>query len=147
LLHRFFAKSVIDITPGQGNFGMACLKQRVGYFCLAFSEEHAEYLTRKFQAAALTFMAEEGTALYNPKCATAMSSKKPEKQNTKTAQKPKKQKIKEESCDDDPDKPPAKKGKKSQKKTRKKKGGAMDSDGDPQSSDDNISSSWDLSDD
>lgn len=69
-----FAKSVIDMTPGQGTFGEMCLRSRIGYFCIAMSDKHAEYLTCKLRLAALKFMAEEGCPLYNPRYATALGA-------------------------------------------------------------------------
>ena len=69
-----FAKSVIDMTLGQGTFGEMCLRSRIGYFCIAMSDKHAEYLTCKLRLAALKFMAEEGCALYNPRYATALGA-------------------------------------------------------------------------
>ena len=55
------------MTPGPGAFGEACLKSRVGYFCVALTEEHAAGLLQKFTSAVLRYMTEEGNPLYNPK--------------------------------------------------------------------------------
>ena len=58
-LVRYFGKSVVDLTPGAGIFGEACLKHRVGYFCVAMTEEHAKGLMQRFQNAALRFMCQD----------------------------------------------------------------------------------------
>lgn len=71
VLHRFFGKSVFDLTPGAGVFGEACVKNRIGYFCIAMTERHAVELEERFRLAALRFMCEESSPIYNPKCAEA----------------------------------------------------------------------------
>jgi hypothetical protein len=75
LIDRYFGRTVFDLTPGSGNFGEAALKNRVAYFCIAMTEEHATFLTEKFQFAALKYMVEEGSSIYNPKCAAALDMK------------------------------------------------------------------------
>ena len=75
LLHLYFVKSVIDLTPGSGIFGEAAIRNRCGYFCIAMSERHALELDKRFRLAALRFMCEEGCPVYNPKCAEAFGKR------------------------------------------------------------------------
>ncbi len=66
---KYFVRTVFDMTPGNGAFGEACIKNRVGYFCIALSEAHANALEKCFRAAVLRMMTEEGNPLYNAKAA------------------------------------------------------------------------------
>ena len=62
-----------------------CIKHRVGYFCVAFTEGHAQFLHKQFQASSLKYMADESSAVFLPKCAEAMgkkADKKPDKKKT-----------------------------------------------------------------
>lgn len=133
ILHRFFGKKVFDITPGSGTFGEMCLKNRVGYFCLAMSEKHAAALQQMFHLAAIRFMLEEGTAIFNPKAAQAFNpgGKKPDDGKKKAQQtSPKKRKAKSK----------AKAGAKERKKDQKAKAAEGE-----ESEEDAASSAWDLS--
>ena len=155
LIHRFYAKSVIDITPGQGTFGEMCIKHRVGYFCVAFTEAHAQFLHKKFQASALKYMADESSAVFLPKCAEAMGKKADKKPEEKKRTKPS---GKREPPGADPsgeptgkkDPPAAKAGAKKAKQTVKTEpgaeGGGIGSDNGGENGG-NSESSWDLSDD
>eukprot|EP00959_Pyramimonas_sp_CCMP1952_P177832 3716785-Pyramimonas_sp.AAC.1 len=40
--HRFFVAHVFDISPGPGLYGEECIEAGVTYFCLAFTEKHAQ---------------------------------------------------------------------------------------------------------
>ena len=65
-----------------------CIKHRIGYFCVAFTEAHAQFLHNKCQAAALQYMADESSALFLPKCAEAMGKKADKKPEAKKRPKP-----------------------------------------------------------
>ena len=150
IIHRFYAKIVIDITPGQGTFGEMCIKHRIGYFCVAFTEAHAQFLHNKFQASALQYMADESSALFLPKCAEAMGKKADKKPEAKKRPKPT---GKKEPPGADPsgeptgknDPPAAKAGAKKRKNTVKTEPGA-EGGGIGSDNGGNSEISWDLSD-
>eukprot|EP00959_Pyramimonas_sp_CCMP1952_P396049 8298204-Pyramimonas_sp.AAC.1 len=50
LIHPFFAKLVIDMTPMDGKFAYQCLINRLGYVGIAFNEFHADELLKKLRA-------------------------------------------------------------------------------------------------
>ena len=69
IIHLYFCKTIFDMTPGQGTFGEAAIRNRVGYYGLAMSERHAQALEERFRMAALRYMCEEGSPVYSPMCA------------------------------------------------------------------------------
>eukprot|EP00959_Pyramimonas_sp_CCMP1952_P367624 7700186-Pyramimonas_sp.AAC.1 len=49
LIHMFYVKCVLDLTPTDAKFAWACLQERIAYVGVAFTKEHMEkiysYLT------------------------------------------------------------------------------------------------------
>ena len=69
MLHDFFVKAVIDLTPGPGKFAQAALDSRSGYVGICFTEEHAAALDTMLCNYVLKQMACESSGLYNPRYA------------------------------------------------------------------------------
>ncbi len=38
---RFFLRSVLDLSPGPGNYGQVCIEEGTAYTAIAMSERHA----------------------------------------------------------------------------------------------------------
>lgn len=158
LLHRFFGKVVLDLTPGPGTFGEIALKHRIGYYCLAMSEKHAVELEKKFRMAVLKYLCEEGCPLYNPKCAEAFGSKKEKKDDKPGKRGTREGKADGEGKKDDekPEAEPKSKRQRKQQKPKQKskpeeedkgKGGNDGEDDEENEGGDDDASVWDLSDD
>ena len=128
LTHRFFASNVIDMTIGPGIFAEVCLKNRIGYFGIAFTDVHAQCVIKRLETAALRFMADETcTVLYEPKCAETIHGKQ------------KKRKPNEGKPTPDPKKPKGKGKAKPKTKPKNPKPAAGEDD-----DDDDKSSDWSL---
>ncbi|CAK0880249.1 unnamed protein product [Prorocentrum cordatum] len=65
LIHMFYVKCVLDLTPTDAKFAWACLQERIAYVGVAFTKEHMEkiysYLTDLVKQA----MADAGSKLFN----------------------------------------------------------------------------------
>ena len=75
LLDDFYVKRVIDLVACDGMFAYACLKHRVGYVGICFTQEHASLLEEMFIAKLKVDMAVVGDPLYNPQYAMAIGEK------------------------------------------------------------------------
>ena len=71
LLHMFYAKLVIDITPLNGTFAWTCMQDRVGYVGIVFTEVHAELLYARLRDLMKTEMADSASKLFNREYAKA----------------------------------------------------------------------------
>ncbi len=65
LLWLFFGKLVIDLSPTDAKFALACLKARVGYVGIAFTETHADLMKQYLYGWMKTAMAEPDSGVYN----------------------------------------------------------------------------------
>ena len=68
LIHRFFIKHVIDLTPGAGLMVEASISNRATYFGIAFTELQRNALIKRMALAALRAMRTEGTAIQSEVC-------------------------------------------------------------------------------
>ncbi|CAL1151682.1 unnamed protein product [Cladocopium goreaui] len=64
-LHTFFAKMVLDLTPSDAKFAFACLRNRVGYVGLAFSQFHAEKMEERLLQLVEKEMLDSNSPLYS----------------------------------------------------------------------------------
>ena len=71
VLHRFFAKNVVDLTAGNGEFMLQSVRNRVGYFGICLTSIHKTELEKMARIYILKVMCDETCALYSPKCAEA----------------------------------------------------------------------------
>ncbi len=72
LLWLFFGKLVIDLSPTDAKFALACLKARVGYVGIAFAETHADLMKQYLYGWMKTAMAEPDSGARNAACAAEM---------------------------------------------------------------------------
>ena len=82
LLSGYVVKTVLDLSPGAGNFAEACLLTRCGhgkvfYFGLCLSEAHMNGLRERLEFFVLQQMMTEGSPLYVARCAEAFKSQSP----------------------------------------------------------------------
>ena len=119
LMHQFWAKLVIDLTPLDGRFAFEALKARVGYVGLTFTPEHTALLEERLLALMQQEMLDSSSPLFNSAYAEAMGVKaeafnKPNKDKKDAG----KDKDKTEKGKDDAPKPEG--GKDEDKKPRKR---------------------------
>ena len=72
LIHTFFVKAVIDLTPLDGKFAWQCILNRVGYIGIAFTTEHESQLVNRLKAMYKLEMSKAGSALFNVQYAKAI---------------------------------------------------------------------------
>ena len=72
LIHTFFVKAVIDLTPLDGKFAWQCILNRVGYIGIAFTTEHESQLFNRLKAMYKLEMSKAGSALFNVQYAKAI---------------------------------------------------------------------------
>ena len=77
LLHTFYAKLVVDLTPGDGKFAWEALSRRIGYLGIAFTDEHATELINKLRQLTLEAMKDPSSMLYTPAFAKAVGDDLP----------------------------------------------------------------------
>ena len=66
LMASYWAKQVIDCTPGSGNAALASLELQVAYLGISFNEAHRKLLTEHLTDEVLQRMRDEQSTLYNP---------------------------------------------------------------------------------
>ena len=64
---------MIDLSPTDAKFALACLKARVGYVGIAFTETHADLMRQYLYKWMKTAMAEPGSSVYNAAYAAEMN--------------------------------------------------------------------------
>ena len=74
VIHKFFSKMVMDLTPLDARFAQAALQSRIGYIGIAFNDEHAEMMKSKLIKDLKTLMLEEGSGVFSAAYATAVSN-------------------------------------------------------------------------
>ena len=47
ILHGYFVKSVVDMSPADGKLAFVCLRQRVGYVGICYNEQHVKALEKR----------------------------------------------------------------------------------------------------
>ena len=66
LYSSYFARKVIDVTPGSGVAALAALFLQLGYLGICFSEDHRRLLTENLVDKVLVMMRTENHPLYRP---------------------------------------------------------------------------------
>ena len=74
LCHTFFVKLVIDLTPLDAKFAWYCLKNRIAYIGLTFTDDHTMLLEERLLELLKASCMQEGSGFYQPMDAKAMSS-------------------------------------------------------------------------
>ena len=77
LIHMFFAKLVLDLTPSDARFAWVALRSRIGYCGLANNEEHAEAMRRQLRHLTFKGMLDQNSGLYNAAYAAAVEQHSP----------------------------------------------------------------------
>ncbi|CAE7245726.1 unnamed protein product [Symbiodinium sp. CCMP2592] len=75
LMHSFWAKMVIDLTPGDGRFAFEALKARVGYMGITFTPEHSQFLEEHLLDLMKLEMCDTASPLFNSEYAAAVGKK------------------------------------------------------------------------
>ena len=83
-----FGKLVIDLSPLDAKFALACLKARVGYVGIAFTETHADLMKQYLYTWMKTAMTEPDSGVYNAAYAAEMNGE-PEAEDGEGGAKPK----------------------------------------------------------
>ncbi len=139
MLSSYAVRAVIDLSPGQGEFGKACLSSRVPYTAICLTEAHAKHLETLLTDFVVRKMYEEGHTLYRAKAAAALANtqgdegtddnssdsdapKKKKKDTTKTSGEDKEKEKKTETRKDDEDNTKKEDKKKKQQKDKDNKG-------------------------
>lgn len=122
MIHTFFAKCVIDLTPESGKFGWCCLKNKTGYVAITTGEPMSIALRGHWVDLLKEEMSIPGSKVYN--AGYALDAKhEPEKPETKKGKKDKQTKKKPEK----PEKPEKKPTKPTKRKGEDKIGGGKKS--------------------
>ena len=82
LMHSFWAKMVIDLTPGDGRFAFEALKARVGYLGITFTAEHSQFLEEHLLDLMKLEMCDSASPLFNSEYAVARGKKAPKAKAT-----------------------------------------------------------------
>lgn len=87
-IHQFYAKLVVDLTPADGKFAYACLKCRVGYVGVAYTEAHAKLLEERLVALLSEAMQDSNSPLFNSAYTQAVTEGSGGKRGPKPRPKP-----------------------------------------------------------
>ncbi|CAK0845984.1 unnamed protein product [Prorocentrum cordatum] len=71
LIHMFFLKAIVDLTPLDAKFAWQAVLNRVGYVGIASTEEHKTMIYARLVEQMKTEMCQTGPKLYNAQCAKA----------------------------------------------------------------------------
>ena len=72
LLHTFFGKMVVDLSPADGKLAFACLQNRVAYLGVTYNEVHSKLLEERLLDLMQTSMADPSSPLFNNNYAQAI---------------------------------------------------------------------------
>ena len=67
LLHDYFIKSVVDLTPGPGELAIAAMARGLGYVGLCMTEGHRDGLMKLFSEFVLEGMQSESSTFFQPR--------------------------------------------------------------------------------
>ena len=71
LIHMFFLKSIVDLTPLDAKFAWQAVLNRVGYVGIAFTEDHKTMIYARLVELMKNEMCQTGSKLYNAQYAKA----------------------------------------------------------------------------
>ena len=75
LIHTFFIKLVVDLTPGDAKFAWQALLNRIGYVGITFSPEHSTGIYHHLKTQMKQEMCKPGSRMYNDQYALATGVK------------------------------------------------------------------------
>ena len=65
LIHQYYGKLIIDLTPGDGRFAWASLLTRTGYVGICYTQEHVEALEKRIFELLEAEMIDSSSPLFN----------------------------------------------------------------------------------
>jgi hypothetical protein len=71
LIHTFFVKSVVDLTPGDAKFAWQALVNRIGYVGIAFTPAHGAAIYKRLKDQIKEEMIKPGSRMFNAQYARA----------------------------------------------------------------------------
>jgi hypothetical protein len=71
LIHTFFIKSVVDLTPGDAKFAWQALINRIGYVGIVFTPAHGAAITKRLKDQIMEEMIKPGSCMFNAQYARA----------------------------------------------------------------------------
>ena len=74
LIHMFYAKLVVDLSPADGKFLTAAIGNRVGYIGICYTEAHCDALMARAKTSILQLMKDPSSKLYSPSFAKAVGA-------------------------------------------------------------------------
>ena len=72
LLHTYYAKLVLDLSPLDGRFALQCLRNRVGYVAICFNDDHVKFLQEYLLQQLQSDMKDSKSPLFNQAFASAV---------------------------------------------------------------------------
>ena len=116
VIHSFFAKLVLDLTPLDAKFALCALRNRVGYVGVAFNADHVKLMEDRLMSHLKKEMKDSASPLFNAAYAEAVGARVPatssESPNPKAKAKPKPKPVPKPKPDPgDPNPKPKKKAK------------------------------------
>ena len=151
IVHCLFVKLVFDLTPGDCKFAFVCLKLRIGYIGITFTEYHSQLLDARLFDLVSEAMADDASPLFNVQFAKLMLGDAPATTPPPAPKAKAKGRAKRLASDADPGEEKAPKAMKAMKamKSKKSKAETADDDGDDDDEDESadISGSDDDDDD
>ncbi len=129
LISSYSATSVVDLSPGQGEFLKACLAARTKSLAVVHTESHAKHLELLCTDFVLSELSREGSTFFRPETAAKDEEEESEAEKSKKTKKEKKAKDsdkkppkrKQEDEGSDEKKPPKKKEKKTKEEENTEK--------------------------
>ena len=121
LIHQYYGKLIIDLTPGDGRFAWASLLTRTGYVGICYTQEHVEALEKRIFELLEAEMIDSSSPLFNHAyCVAVGKSAASAEGNALPKPKPKPPKPKDKTSKPKPGPKPKPKPKEKNKKKLKK---------------------------
>ena len=72
VIHTFFVKSIVDLTPGDAKFAWQALVHRIGYVGIAFTPAHASAIYNRLKGQIKEDMCKPGSRMFSAQYAKAV---------------------------------------------------------------------------
>lgn len=74
ILHGYYVKSVVDMTPADGKLAFVCLRQRLGYCGICYNDTHAKTLEKRMLQRLQKEMVDPSSPLFSSAYSTALGN-------------------------------------------------------------------------
>lgn len=74
ILHGYYVKSVVDMTPADGKLAFVCLRQRIGYCGICYNDIHAKTLEKRMLQRLQEEMLDPSSPLFSSAYSTALGN-------------------------------------------------------------------------